>query len=283
MTFADKLKERARETKSIVCMGLDPMLEKIPLEQKNTEKKIIKFYVEILNAIVSEDVYPAIVKPNIAFYEQYGFDGFRALEAVIALYQAKNIPVLLDAKRGDIGKTSAAYAKALFEFWNADAVTIAPYMGSDSVKPFIDYCKAGRGVYILVRTSNPGAADIQNLDVKGTPLYMKTAHRVIEWSEGDCVGAVVGATSMKELTDISEFFVDSRREVPLLIPGVGAQGGSAHDVVKVLKETKNPLLLHRINSSAGINYAYERYGSDDYAGSAVKAIKELNEEINLKI
>ena len=289
MNFIEQLRQKAEEHNSIVCMGMDPVLEKMPA-RSSIKKTISKFYLDILDAMKSEDVKPAMVKPNIAFYEQYGFDGLKALKSIIPKYQEAGIPVLMDAKRGDIGKTSAAYAKALFEFWGVDAVTVAPYMGSDSVGPFIEWCEKGKGVYILTRTSNVGAVDMQNLAVtKGasvsgaaitTPIYMKTAEKLIEWHKPG-VGSVIGATYLKELEDISSFFVNAGKQVPMLIPGVGAQGGTAQDVVAALRKTNNPLELHRINSSSGINYAYLEEKTDDYAGAAVRAIRKLNGEIGL--
>lgn len=281
MTFTDHLIKKSKETNSIVCMGLDPVLEKIPLKG-TTEQVLVKFFQDILDAATSENTLPSIVKPNIAFYEQYGFEGLRALKKIITAYQKQDIPVLLDAKRADIGKTSAAYAKNLFDFWGADAITVAPYMGTDSVSPFIEYCKKDKGVYILARTSNKGAVDIQNLMVNKTPIYMKTAQKITEWSKDSGVGAVVGATYPKELEAISKLFVQSRKQIPLLIPGVGAQGGSAKEVVQALKNTKNNLSIHRINSSSAILYAYQKQDTDDYAGAAVKAIKQLNKEIDFR-
>ncbi len=281
MTFTDNLIKKSKETNSIVCMGLDPVLEKIPLKG-TTEQVLEKFFQDILNAAISENTLPSIVKPNIAFYEQYGFEGLRALKNIITAYQKQDIPVLLDAKRADIGKTSAAYAKNLFDFWGADAITVAPYMGQDSVSPFIEYCKKDKGVYILARTSNKGAVDLQNLMVNKTPLYMKTAQKITVWSKDSGVGAVVGATYPKELESISKLFVQSKKQIPLLIPGVGAQGGSAKEVVQVLKNTKNNLSIHRINSSSAILYAYEKQDTDDYAGAAVKAIRQQNKEIAFK-
>lgn len=281
MTFTDILRKKTTETKSIVCMGIDPILEKIPT-RGDTEQRIIRFFQGILDAAISENVLPSIAKPNIAFFEQYGFEGLKALKTIITSYKKAGIPVLLDAKRGDIGKTSQAYAKNLFDFWDADAITIAPYMGSDSVSPFIEYCKRDKGVYILCRTSNKGAVDLQDLKVGSTPIYMKTAEKITEWSVDSGVGAVVGATYPKELEIISKFFVDSKKEIPMLIPGVGAQGGSAKDVIKTLKTTGNDPGIHRINSSSGIIYAYQKQDTDDYAGAAVKAIKDLNKEIGLR-
>ncbi|MBN2423132.1 orotidine-5'-phosphate decarboxylase [Candidatus Woesearchaeota archaeon] len=281
MNFIEKLKEKAKENNSIVCMGMDPLLKRIPL-QGNPEEVITKFYFDILERMIKENIKPAIVKPNIAFYEQYGFEGLRALKTLIQKYQEAGIPVLLDAKRGDIGKTSMAYAKSLFEFWGADAITIAPYMGSDSIDPFTDWCEQGKGVYVLVKTSNKGAVDLQNLKVENTPIYMKTAEKLAgEWHKTG-IGSVIGATYPQELEEISRFFVDSGKQIPMLIPGVGAQGGTAQDVVNVLKKTNNPLAIHRINSSSGINYAYEKENSSDYAGAAVRAIEKLNKEINFQ-
>ncbi len=281
MDYIEQLRERAKQTKSIVCMGIDPVLDKIPVVEASVEKKLTKFYLDMLDAMISEKTEPAIVKPNYAFFGQYGFEGLRALKRIIEVYKSQGIPVLLDAKRGDIGKTSVAYAKEVFEFWQADAVTINPYLGFDSVDAFLEWCKNGKGVYMLVRTSNKGAVDLQNLEVEGIPVYMKVAQKLLDWHKPG-LGAVVGATYPKELEQISMFFVKSKKQVPFLIPGVGAQGGSASEVVEALKKSKNELAIHRINSSSDINYAYEKQKTDDYASAAVKAIKELNKEINLK-
>jgi orotidine-5'-phosphate decarboxylase len=279
MSYLDDLRERAKTVKSIVCMGVDPIIEKIPI--KGEPRQVIEgFYLDILKEMNKRDLYPAVIKPNIAYFEQYGFDGLNALKTIITQYKSSGIPVLLDAKRGDIGKTSTAYAKSVFEFWNSDAVTIAPYMGSDSVEPFIEWCEEGKGVYILCRTSNKGAVDLQDLKVDGVPVYMKLAENIIQWHKPG-VGAVVGATYLEELEEISRFFVGSKKEVPLLIPGVGSQGASAGEVVEVLKKTSNDILIHRINSSSGINYAYMKKNTSDYSMAAVDALEILNKEIGL--
>ncbi len=279
MSYLDDLRDRAEKVKSIVCMGMDPVIEKIPI--KGEPQPVIEgFYLDILKEMNKRDSYPAVIKPNIAYFEQYGFDGLNALKTIITQYKSSGIPVLLDAKRGDIGKTSTAYAKSVFEFWNSDAVTIAPYMGSDSVEPFIEWCEEGKGVYILCRTSNKGAVDLQDLKVDGVPVYMKLAEDIIQWHKPG-VGAVVGATYLEELEEISRFFVGSKKEVPLLIPGVGSQGASAGEVVEVLKKTSNDILIHRINSSSGINYAYMKKDTSDYATAAVDALEILNKEIGL--
>ncbi len=277
MGYVDDLRERAESVRSIVCMGMDPVIEKIPI-QGDPRQVIEEFYLDILKEMNKRDSFPAVIKPNIAYFEQHGFDGLNALSTIISQYKSSGIPILLDAKRGDIGRTSLAYAKSVFEFWDSDSVTVAPYMGSDSVGPFIEWCEKGKGVYILCRTSNKGAADLQDLKVDGVPVYMKLAENILKWYKPG-VGAVVGATCLEELEKISRFFVDSNKEVPLLIPGVGSQGGSAGDVVEVLKKTGNNILIHRINSSSGINYAYMKNDTSDYAKAAVDALETLNKEI----
>ena len=277
MGYLDDLRVRAKKAKSIVCMGMDPVIEKIQIKG-DTCQVIEEFYLDILKEMNKRDSYPAIIKPNIAYFEQYGFDGLNALKTIISQYKSSGIPTLLDAKRGDIGKTSTAYAKSVFEFWDSDAVTIAPYMGSDSVEPFIEWCDQEKGVYILCRTSNKGAVDLQDLKVDGVPVYMKLAENIIRWHKPG-VGAVVGATYLEELEEISRFFVESKKEIPLLIPGVGSQGGSAGEVVDVLKKTNNDILIHRINSSSGINYAYIEKNTSDYATAAVDALETLNQDI----
>jgi len=277
MSYLDHLRVRAKKAKSIVCMGMDPIIEKIPI--KGEPCRIIEeFYIHILKEMNIRNSHPAIIKPNIAYFEQYGIDGLNALKSIISQYKSSGIPILLDAKRGDIGKTSTAYAKSVFEFWDSDAVTIAPYMGSDSVEPFIEWCDQEKGVYILCRTSNKGAVDLQDLKVDGVPVYMKLAENIIRWHKPG-VGAVVGATYLEELEEISRFFVESKKEIPLLIPGVGSQGGSAGEVVDVLKKTNNDILIHRINSSSGINYAYIEKNTSDYATAAVDALETLNQDI----
>ncbi len=281
MNYITCLRERAKNTESIVCMGMDPVIERIPIKG-DTCQIIEKFYLNILKEMNKRNSYPAIIKPNIAYFEQYGFDGLKALKTIICQYKSSGIPTILDAKRGDIGKTSMAYAKAVFEFWDSDAVTIAPYMGSDSVGPFIEWCEKGKGVYILCRTSNKGATDLQDLKIDDVPVYMKLAENIIKWHRPG-VGAVVGATYLEELEKISRFFVESKKEVPFLIPGVGSQGGSAGEVVEILKKTNNDILIHRINSSSGINYAYMKTDTSNYAKAAVDALETLNKEIGLLV
>ncbi len=284
LVFVEKLKTSSQKNNSIVCVGIDPVLEKIPLTESSVQKKIEKFYSEIFNAFESENVLPSAVKPNYAFFAQYGFPGLNALQTVIKMCQNFSLPVILDAKRGDIGSTAEAYAKEIFEFWTADATTLSPFMGTDSVQPFVKQAEKGFGIYLLNRTSNPGAADFQSLKTENLPLFLQISQKIAEWAQNASgnVGAVVGATSIEELAQIGRFFAqNSKNPVPLLIPGVGAQGGSASDVSKKLKSIYDDVSIHLINSSSGINYAYQKTDSDDFAGEAVKALKELNKEINL--
>ncbi|NLV66643.1 MAG: orotidine-5'-phosphate decarboxylase, partial [Spirochaetes bacterium] len=153
MNYIELLKYAAKKFSSIVCMGLDPVIEDIP-EKKGTPGEIIyKFYENILNSLVKKKTFPGAVKPNYAFYAQYGIDGIVALEKVIRIYQETGIPVILDYKRGDIGKTAQAYAKEAFDFFRADAVTLSPYLGYDSIEPYIKNYP-DKGYYVLTKTSN---------------------------------------------------------------------------------------------------------------------------------
>lgn len=284
MEYCDLLKQKAAETKSIVCFGIDPQLDRMPLKEGDVEQKILNFYSDILEACEAEDAKPSALKPNYAYFAQYGTKGLQSLKKIIEKFKQLGYPIIFDGKRGDIGATSGAYAKEVFDFWQADACTVSPYMGSDSVSPFVKFAELhGRGVYILCRTSNSGAKDFQDLSVGGKKLYTIVAEKILEWAKNakGNLGAVVGATSMSELQEIALQFAKSGRSVPLLIPGVGTQGGSGKEVADTLKKCKIDLGLQRINSSSGIAFAFEREKSSDYAGAAVKEIKRLNKEIGL--
>jgi len=171
------------------------------------------------------------------------------------------IPIILDSKRGDIARSSLNYANEAFLTWGSDAVTVAPYMGSDSVMPFIDHSPLEKGVYILNRTSNPGGKDLQNLEVHlgeaSSPLYREVAKQIISYNnDRGSVGAVVGATNMDELKDIASLY--AQRSVPLLVPGVGSQGGSAPSVMAALRESGYPVKLARINSSSALTHPWKK-------------------------
>ncbi len=282
--YLEFLADSALSRKSILCFGIDPVLEKIPASiQGDTKERIANYFSQIIDASLESNS-PSIsaLKPNIAYFAQYGFDGLLALEQLLNKYRGQ-VPIILDAKRGDIETSSEAYAREAFGVWDADAVTISPYMGRDSLQPFLNYCNPpeNRGVYVLCRTSNPGAKDFQYLYTEDgkSRLFLEVADKIAKWGANG-TGAVVGATDSEELEKTCFLFYDSGKKIPLLIPGVGAQGGSASEVTKVLRTVSAPdLPLHRINSSSGIAYAYQKSGTDDFVKAALDEIGRLNREI----
>ncbi len=219
--FFDRLADRASRCRTLLCVGLDPQPEQVPPRFQTHANPMLAWNLAIIEATAE---FACCYKPNIAFYEAMA-DGLETLRKTLAAIPA-NIPVILDAKRGDIGSTAEAYARAAFEQLGADAITVSPYLGEDSVRPFTRY--ADRGVFVLCHTSNPGAADLQTLHALGQPLYLHVAARAPRWSDHDNVGLVVGATYPQALTAV-------RRIAPqtwLLAPGVGAQGGDLELTVR---------------------------------------------------
>jgi len=273
MTFNEMCKTRFEKYKTVLCIGLDPVLEKIPFKRKsNIEKTLVKFYYSLIDNFHK---YALAVKPNIAFYEQYGIDGYKALKKIIARAKKYMLPVILDAKRGDIGSTAKAYAKAVFNELDADAVTLSPYLGSDSLTPFFKY--KNKGFFILARTSNPGSRDFQLLKTEYNDcLYIDIAKKICEWNNmySENIGAVAGATHLHELNNIIELF-SMNNNPPLLIPGVGKQGGDFNSVVNKFKEYKYPLHKIFINSSSKINYAYEDHPGVNYLEASLIEIKKM--------
>lgn len=229
MKFQEKLNKASQKSNSLLCVGLDVDLSKIP-----EPFSLFSFNQKIIDE--TKDLVCAY-KPNIAFYEMYGIKGISSLLKTIEYINQTGIPVILDAKRGDIGNSSIAYAKAVFEEFKADATTVNPYMGSDSVKPFLDH--KDKGIFVLCLTSNPGAQDFQ------PPIYKEVAKRVKEWNKHGNCGLVVGATNPEELKEIRQIVPD----MPLLIPGIGAQGADLETVVKY--GGKNII----INASRSVIYA----------------------------
>ncbi len=258
MKFLDKLDLACKKNSSLLCVGLDTDLGKIPQSYHEMEDPLFEFNKKIIDETLP---YVCSYKPNIAFYEMYGIKGLNSLIKTIE-YIPEEIPVILDAKRGDIGNTATAYAKSLFEIYKADATTINPYMGYDSVKPFLEFNE--KGIFILCLTSNSGNTDFQNSEVDALPLYINVAKHVKEWNVYDNCALVVGATNPIQLKEIREIAGD----MPILIPGVGAQGGDLELSVKygVTKNGNRAI----INSSRGIIYA-----KDPKA-----AAKNLRDEIN---
>lgn len=277
MNYLDFLKSSSKKFNSIVCLGLDPVLEDIPLDLGTPGKIIEAFYEAILDKILQKKVYPAAVKPNYAFYAQYGLEGIEALCKVISLYKKEGFPVILDVKRGDIGKTAEAYAREAFDFFDADAVTLSPYLGYDSIAPYSEGYP-DKGFYILNKTSNKSSGEIQDVVCGDMPLFLHVSKKIVDWYCAG-MGAVVGATYPEELERISNLFEESGKHVPLLIPGVGKQGGSVEEVVTILKKYGDAE-IHRINSSSAINYAYKKHPDMNFDDAAVRALDELNNEIN---
>ncbi|OGO18755.1 MAG: orotidine 5'-phosphate decarboxylase [Chloroflexi bacterium RBG_16_50_11] len=264
MNFIEKLAQASQKNQSLLCVGLDTdpalMPEKIGVFEFN--KAIIDATADLVCAY----------KPNIAFYEAMGNDGLDALKKTRD-YVPKDIPVIIDAKRGDIGNTAKAYAKSLFEHFNFDAMTASPYLGYDSLEPFIEY--RYHGVFILCRTSNAGAVDFQSLYVETDSgrkmLFEAVAEKVNEWNRYGNLGLVVGATYPEELKLIRKRYP----EMPLLIPGVGAQGGELEQVVRYGADAGRQRTI--INSSRQILYASK---GKDFAVAARNAAKELRDHIN---
>ncbi|MGP1549699.1 MAG: orotidine-5'-phosphate decarboxylase [Prevotella fusca] len=257
--------------KTFLCVGLDTDINKIPAYLKNEDDPIFAFNKAVIDATAP---YCVAYKPNLAFYECYGLKGMLAFEKTIQYIKEThpNHFIIADAKRGDIGNTSKMYAQTFFEEYNLDSVTVAPYMGEDSVKPFLEY--EGKWVILLALTSNKGSHDFQlTEDKQGERLFEKVLKKSQEWGTTDNLMYVVGATQGK-------MFEDIRRMAPehfLLVPGVGAQGGSLQEVCKY-GMTKDCGLL--VNSSRGIIYAST---DTDFAEVAAVKAKELQEEMAVEL
>lgn len=252
MTKQEILQE-IRRKKSFLCIGLDPDLNKIPKHLLDTEDPIFEFNKAIIDAT---NEYCVAYKPNTAFYEAYGVKGWQSLEKTIN-YIPKNCFIIADAKRGDIGNTSSYYAKTFFETLPCDAITVAPYMGSDSVQPFLEH--ENKWVILLALTSNKGAYDFQFTEREGKKLYAEVIEKAREWGTSEQLMFVVGATRAEEIAEVRKLAPDNF----FLVPGVGAQGGSLEEVVKFGANSECGLL---VNSSRGIIFA----GSDEHFAIAAK-------------
>jgi orotidine-5'-phosphate decarboxylase len=260
MTFVDKLLAASRTNKSLLCIGLDPDMDLMP------DVSIFEFNQAIINA--TSDLVCAY-KPNMAFYEAQGVEGLEALLETIECIPS-HIPVIGDAKRGDIGNTAKAYAKGLFDIFGFDAVTINPYLGFDSVEPFLKY--EDKGIFILCRTSNPGAKDFQDLvNSEGMHLYELVARKAIEWNINGNIGLVVGATYPDELKEIRKICPT----MPLLIPGVGSQGGDLTQAIRDGVDIRGEKAI--INVSRQVLYASK---NSDFAEAARRAALDLVDKID---
>jgi orotidine-5'-phosphate decarboxylase len=266
-TFMHALRTRWHDADSLVCVGLDPEPAKFPARFHGDADVVFGFCRDIVDATAE---YACAFKPQIAHFAALGAED--ALQRLIAHIHVTHpsVPVILDSKRGDIGSTAQHYASEAFDRYGADAVTANPYLGRDSLQPFLD--RADRGVVILCRTSNPGAGDLQDLVVDGRPLYQHVAEKVArEWNgHGNCA-LVVGATWPAQLREVRAIVGD----LPFLVPGVGAQGGDVEAVVTNAKTADGTGLI--VSSSRAILYAS---GGGDFAEAAAKAAKTLRDDIN---
>lgn len=268
MTFMEKLSAAWQRSGSLVCVGLDPDLSKMPECVKHSGKPIFEFNRAIIDATADS---VCCYKPQAAYYAGQNADDQLAMTIDYIREKYPEIPVILDAKRADIGATTAMYAKEAFERFQADAVTVNPYMGMDALKPFLDH--AEKGVIILCRTSNPGAAEIQDVKLAdGKEMFLHVAELAsTSWNFNRNIALVTGATFPEQLGAVRRVVGD----MPLLVPGVGAQGGDIAAVIRNGLDSNGNGLM--INSSRGIIYASK---GEDFADAAGNAAKTLRDTIN---
>ena len=271
--FFTRLRRRAAERDSLLCVGLDPEPDRLPeaLRGAPVDQAVFDFLRNIVDATAD---LVAAYKPNLAFFEALGPVGLDCLRRLCAHIPAE-IPVVGDAKRGDIDNTMRRYAAALFDVYDFDAVTASPYLGADAIQPMAE--RTERGVYLLCRTSNPGAVEIADLDVtdatgRRAPLYLAIAQRVQAWNTNRNLGLVVGATYPEELARVREV----APSLPILLPGVGAQGGLLEASVEagVERESRAELL---VNASRQVLYAS---AADDFPEAARQVAARLRDRIN---
>lgn len=269
MTFLQKLEKAIKKNNSLLCVGLDPDITKFPKVMIDSDDPILEFNKAIIDA--TYDIVCAF-KPQIAYYSAHGVPAIRALKSTIEYINETypHIPVILDAKRGDIGPTAQHYTQESFEFLDVDAVTVNPYLGFDSVKPFLE--RKTKGIIILCRTSNPSATDFQDLKINGSTLYIHVAKKILTWHKKykNCL-MVVGATWPRELKEIRTI----AKDMFFLVPGIGAQGGDIEKTVKNGKRKDGSGLI--MSSSRAILYASKK---DDFAKKAREVALQLRDEIN---
>jgi orotidine-5'-phosphate decarboxylase len=267
VSFIQAINSAWHQNDSLLCVGLDPDISKIPTHLQSAESPLFQFNKAIIDA--TADLVCAF-KPQIAYYSASRAE--RDLELTVDYIHQNHpyVPVILDAKRGDIGSTAEMYAAEAFDRYKADAVTANPYMGTDTLRPFLD--RSDKGVIILCRTSNPGARDFQDVESDGKKLYQIVADKAAhEWNRDGNVLLVVGATYPEELREIRSIV----GEMPLLVPGIGAQGGDVESAVMNGKNQDGTGMI--INSSRGIIYASR---GPDFAEAARSAATQLRDEIN---
>lgn len=268
MNFQQKLEGSIKKNNSLVCVGLDTDITKIPKHLLTASDAVIAFNKAIIDATAD---LVCCYKTNIAFYLASDVDGLAALKmtADYLKEQYSDVPLILDGKWADIGNTSEAYARAAFDVIKADAITVNPYLGRDAIEPFLD--RKDKGIIILCRTSNPGASEIQDIEVDGEPLYQLIAKKVVdEWNKNDNCSLVVGA-SHEQIRKVREIVGD----MFLLVLGVGAQGGDLQKTIKAgLNQKKSGLIIH---SARSIIYADS---SEQFANVAKQKAEELKNQIN---
>jgi orotidine-5'-phosphate decarboxylase len=279
MNFADRLAQAARLKDSVVVLGIDPQLDTPGAPGIPPGYTLARFCCEIVEACARSAV---AVKPQLAFYEARGLEGMRAFCEVVKLARKLGLMTIADAKRGDIGTTSAAYAEAFLGDgdFSCDAVTVNPYQGSDAVMPFIAKVKNGRGVFVLVKTSNPSSGEFQDLNASDRPMWESVAARVNGWG-GDYVGssglspvgAVVGATYPEHARRARELMPAAT----ILVPGYGAQGGSAADAVKSARADGAGFI---VNASRSLMYAYQKKSGAKPVEAAAEYAEAMRRELN---
>ena len=263
-SFTTRLSEQITKKNSHLCVGLDISPE--GLGNKNAKiSDLIDYSYKVVDATID---FAVSFKPNLAFFERWGFDGFKWLEKIIG-YIGNNSIIIADGKRGDIGNTAKQYAISLFDHFGFDAVTLNPYMGSDSIKPFIEYLE--KGVFILCRTSNQSASEFQDLNVGKKKLYEKVAKLAIELNINDNIGLVVGATAPLEIWKIRQI----APKLPFLIPGIGTQGGNLEKSMQY--GNKNGIAI--INISRGISFAGDM-SSQKIKNAAQEYLERMREITN---
>jgi orotidine-5'-phosphate decarboxylase len=321
MHFADRLNDAIRARGNPICVGLDPRFDQLPkkvreaaikehgMTPKAVAEALLSFNVSILDAV--SDIVP-VCKPQVAFYEEFGWEGMRAYEATVRYARRRGLLVISDAKRGDIGNTAQAYARAHLSFnrnpkerpleeflqdvtsepnniagFDADAITVNPYMGADTLEPFLKVADTnGRGIFVLVKTSNKGSGDLQDVKLDDGRTVMErvaaTVRTLGESRKGSCglnnVGAVVGATYPEQAKKLREQMPDTI----FLIPGYGAQGGTAQDAAAGFRADGTGAI---VNNSRGIIFAYKqeayaKHGERDFAGAARAATLKMADELN---
>ena len=287
--FADRLAHAIHDKGSAVCVGIDPRIAQLPSEfrpRRDTPREnaeaVGRWATQLLDVVAP--LVP-VVKPQLAFFEAFGAPGFRAYHDTVIAARERGLLVIADAKRGDIGSTAEAYAEAHLDVVGADAITVNPYLGRDSLDPFLSHLRNGKGIFVLVKTSNPGSSDIQDLWAGDAPLHHHVARMVhalgrehIGTQRQSAVGAVVGATHPAELVRLRELLPDA----PLLVPGYGAQGGTAADCAAAFLPDGTGAI---VNSSRGITFAFrsgehaKRFGDAGWRDSVRASVVEMRDAL----